>query len=155
MISLRSITENDCDFILRHWAGHSVVFKDGLTGDELLSMIHVWDSKLYDGNYYQMFGITNDGVLVGTLSLYQKDANVNSVYLGFEIDGENRRKGFATAAIRLSFAIAKEKGYERVESQARITNIASVKLHLKCGFEITEQTLSKRGHEVYNFSRKL
>jgi RimJ/RimL family protein N-acetyltransferase len=154
MISL-SITESDCDFILHHWAGHSIVFKDGLTRDELISMIQVWNSKRYDGNYYQMFGIANDGVLVGTLSLYQKDANVNSVYLGVEIDVENRRKGFAADAIRLSFAIAKEKGYERVESQVRIANIASVKLHLKCGFEITEQTLSKRGHEVYNFSRKL
>jgi RimJ/RimL family protein N-acetyltransferase len=155
MISLRNITENDCDFILRNWAGYSVVFKDGLTSDELISMIRVWDSKRYDGNYFQMFGITNDGVLVGTLSLYQKDANVNSVYLGVEIDVENRRKGFATDAIRLSFAFAKEKGFERIESQARIANNASVKLHLKCGFEITEQTLSKRGHEVYNFSIKL
>jgi RimJ/RimL family protein N-acetyltransferase len=157
MLSYRNITEDDCEFILQHWAGNSIVFGNNLERNELLSMIQLWDTKEYKGNYYEMFGVLNNNVLVGTFSLYQRDSDLleNAVYLGIEIDINNRNKGFGTEAVFMAFKAAKDKGMKKVFSQARILNISSVKLHKKCGFEIMEKTLSKRGHVVYNYEKVL
>ena len=154
MVSYRKLTEDDCEFILEHWVGNSAVFsKANMTKAQLWQMIQHMNSQKYNGNYYEMFGILNEDILVGTFSFYQRDCDLEAeaVCLGVEIDVNNRRQGFATSAVLMSLEIAKEKGFEKMVSQARTYNIASVNLHKKCGFKIVEKVINVRGHEVYNF----
>ena len=156
MLTYRNLQEDDCDFILQHWVGKSSIFRDN-DKDKLIQTIHDMNTKSYNGNYYEIFGVLNHNVLVGTVSLYQRDIDIpeNAVYLGIEIAMENRRKGFATNAAYMSFVIAKEKGYDKIFSQVRTDNIASVKLHAKCGFDIVNKTINTRGNEVYNYLKIL
>jgi len=138
--------------------GNSIVFRNGIEKNELLSLIDLWDTKKYNGNYYEVFGILSDNVLVGSFSLYQRDVDVleNAVCFGIEIVGvNNRMKGFATFAVLTSCKIAMRKGYRKIFSQVRTDNIASAKLHIKCGFKLIEKTYSKRGNEVYNFAKTI
>jgi len=157
MLSYRNLSNADYGFILQNWVGHSVVFRDGLCKDTLLSTLQVMNTKKYNGNYYEIFGLINDDTLVGTFSFYQRegDAQENAVYFGIEIDNANRGRGLATAAVQMAFELAKEKGFSKIFSQAAVGNIASVKLHEKCGFEIIEKTANSKGNEVYNFVRYL
>jgi len=157
MLSYRNLVEDDCEFILQNWVGNSVIFRKSLGKDELLSMIKSINTKQYDGNYYEMFGLLNDNILVGTFSLYQRECDIpeNAVFFGIEVDKSKRMKGFATNAAFMAFKVAKEKGYEKIFSQAGASNIASVKMHEKCGFDIIEKAINKKGNEVYNFVKIL
>ena len=152
MLSFRNLNERDCDFILEQWVGNSAIFKER-SKDELIQKIKSMNTKKYHGNYYEMFGILNDNVLVGTFSFYQReiDKSENAVYLGVEISASNRKKGFATKAIMMAFEFARGKGYEKIFSQASVYNDASVNLHKKCGFEVIEKTINSKGNEVYNY----
>jgi len=155
MLSYRNITEDDCDFILQNWVGNSSVFGTCFDKNELLLLIQSWNTKRYKENYFEMFGIVYNDILVGTFSLYQQHPLENAVCLGVEIDKGNRGKGFATKAVLTAFALAKGNGYEKVLSQVRVDNIASVKLHTKCGFSVIGKTINKRGREVYDFVKTL
>ena len=152
MLSYRNLSEDDCDFILQKWVGHSSIFRENCK-DELRAKIQDINTKQYDGRYYEMFGLLHDNVLVGTFSFYQRETDIpeNAVYFGIEVDRENRGKGFATQAVHMAFGIAKEKGFGKIFSQVSTNNTASVKLHEKCGFEIIEKTINSKGNEVYNF----
>ena len=156
MLSYRNLSENDCDFILERWVGHSSVFRESCK-DELLAKIKDMNKKQYNGNYNEWFGLLNDNVLVGSFSFYQREMDIpeNAVWFGIEIDRENRGKGFGTQAVFMAFDIAKEKGFDKILSQTGTDNIASIKLHEKCGFEIIEKTVNSKGNEVYNFLKTL
>ena len=156
MLSYRNLSEDDCDFILQKWVGHSSIFRENRK-DELRAKITDMNTKQYDGRYYEIFGLLNDNVLVGTFSLNQREKDIpeNVVYFGIEIDGENRGKGYATKAVSMACDIAKAKGYSKIFSQTRTDNTASVKLHEKCGFEIIEKTINSKGNEVYNYLKTL
>ena len=149
----RHLAPTDCPFILQQWAGHSAIFKEGLTEGECLQMIADFNTKEYRGQYFEMFGFTCHGELVGVFSLYQRPDDVaeNALYLGIEIAAPSRRKGYATHATAMAFDIARHQGYSKLFSQARVDNIASVKLHAACGFQILEETYSARGFPVYNY----
>ena len=159
MLSYRSLQESDCDFILQNWVGHSIIFRKNNASDKdkLLSLIRKINTKQHNGNYFEMFGITHENTLVGTFSFYQRETDIpeNAVYFGIEIDKDNRGKGFATSAVLMAFQLASEKGYEKVYSQASVENIASVKLHNKCEFDIIERIINRKGNEVYNFVKVL
>jgi len=157
MLTYRNLCENDCDFILQNWVGHSVVFSDGLRKNDLLAMIAAMNTKKHNGNYYEMFGILSEGILVGTFSFYQQEQNIqeSAVYLGIEIAKGSRGRGLATNTAHIAVEIAREKGFAKILSQARVSNTASVKLHKKCGFEIVDKAVSANGHEVYNYVRWL
>ena len=155
MLSYRNLAESDCEFILQNWVGHSVIFRGNMSHDELLAKLKEMATKQYNGNYHEWFVLLNDGIPVGTFNLYQPNPNENAVYFGIEIDKDNRRKGFGTKAVQMAFEIAKEKGYEKITSQATVSNIPSVKLHAKCGFQIVERVINSKGNESYNYVYKL
>jgi len=154
MLSYRNLTENDCAFIYQRWVGKSSVFRQGLSEDELHSTIQKMNTKMHNGNYYEIFGVLDNDVLVGTFSFYQREGDIpeDAVYFGIEISEENRRKGFAAETVLMAFELAREKGYKKIFSRARVDNIASVNLHEKCGFLIVEKNRSKAGHEVYDYA---
>ena len=153
MLACRNLTESDCDFILAHWVGDSVVFRGGLSRSELSNMIQQMNTKTHNGRYYEIFGIVHNTVLVGTFSFYQREIDFGEavVYMGIEISSQNRRKGFATQAIPIILAAAKGKGYKEIYTQVRVDNIASVHWHKRNGFTWLGESLSAKGHKVYNY----
>lgn len=151
MLSYRNLAESDYEFILQHWVGHSVIFRGNMGKDRLLTMLKEIATKQYNGKYNEWFVLLNNGIPVGTFNLYQSDPNENAVFFGIEIDKDHRGKGFGTKVVLMVFEIAKEKGYEKITSQARVDNIPSVKLHAKCGFQIVDKVINSKGNESYNY----
>ena len=153
MLSYRNLTENDCEFIYQQWVGKSSIFRQGLSENALRDTIQEMNTNLYNGNYYEIFGVLNNGVLIGTFSFYQRESDMleNAVYFGIEVSEENRMQGFGTRIVLMAFELANDKGYEKIFSRARVDNIASVNLHRKCGFIIIEKNQSNAGHEAYDY----
>ena len=96
-------------------------------------LIAQWNTKQFQGRYFEMFAVVADGEIVGMISLYQHTADVISI--GPEIFAPYRRRGYAKAALRYACEIAAEKGYRTVSQQIRTENTASIALHRLLGFE--------------------
>ena len=125
-----------------------------LTGQEIQKMIKQWGQKEYEGKYFELFAVTDGQTLVGSISLYQHTKSI--VSFGPEIFTEYRRRGYASAAIREAFQIAKDKGYRIVLDQVRTDNTASIALHRKLGFETDAyEYKNKKGNGVYLFLKLL
>ena len=121
--------------------------------EEIKNMILQWNTRQYEGRYFEMFAIENDGCIVGFVSLL--DQNDGVVSEGVEIYLPYRRQGFAYHAVAMSLQYAKARGFKVVSVQVRQDNIASLALHKKLGFLITDSFCNKRGHWVYAHSMKL
>jgi len=146
MVTLRNFEPGDRDFLATH-------FRQGMTPDEALALIEEWKQKNYKGNYFEQFAILSDSVPVGWISLYAPDAPV--VGVGFEIIARERRKGYCCQAVQLALEHAKTLGYTAAFSQVRKNNIASIKLHEKCGFTATGECLSRSGNEVFLYRKEI
>ena len=92
--------------------------------EKIESMICDWNTKQFNGKYFDMFAIVSDEKIVGTISLYQHSTEVVSI--GPEIFCEYRRKGFAKEAMKCASQTAKEKGFKIVSQQIRVDNTASI-----------------------------
>ena len=121
--------------------------------EEIKDMILQRNTRQYEGQYFEMLAIENDGNIVGFVSLL--DQNDGVVSEGVEIYPPYRRQGFAYHAVSMSLQYAKEGGFKVVSVEIRQDNIASLALHKKLGFLITDSFCNKRGHLVYTLSMKL
>ena len=63
MVQLRSFTKNDINILNKQYTH--------MTIDAIEKMICDWDKKIYDGKYFEMFAITDNNTVVGSISLYQ------------------------------------------------------------------------------------
>ncbi len=101
-----------------------------------------------------MFAVINDDKIVGTISLYEHSHSVVSI--GPEIFAEYRKQGYAFQAMETAIMTAKGKGYKIVSQQIRANNIASLKLHVKLGFETDDYVYkNSRGNDVLIFLKSL
>lgn len=147
MIVLRNFAGSDIPTLQKHR------YQD-LKAREIQEMIDQWNQKEHEGKYFEMFAVTDGQTLVGSISLYQHTKSV--VSLGSEIFMEYRRRGYASAAIRQAFQIAKNKGYRIVLDQVRTNNTASIALHEKLGFEADGyEYKNQKGSSVYLFLKLL
>ena len=121
--------------------------------EEIRGMILQWNTRQYDGQYFEMLAIENDGNIVGYVSLL--DRNDGVVSEGVEIYPPYRRQGFAYNAVTMALQYAKELGFQAVSAQVRQNNAASIALHKKLGFQITDSFCNGRGHLVYTLTMKL
>ena len=119
---------------------------------EILAMIQNWAAKQYQGRYFEMFAVTDDGKVVGSVSLWEQSAD--AVSCGVEIFEPFRRRGYAYRGLSLVLEYAKEKGYELATSQVRKDNAASVALHRKLGFCLKQEFCNSKGNIVYLFLKK-
>ena len=125
-----------------------------MSPDAIQKMITEWNTKLFNNKYYEMFAIINENRIVGTLSLYEHSSSVISI--GPEIFSEYRQQGYAFQAMETAITIAKGKGYKIVSQQIRTNNIASLKLHVKLGFETDNYVYkNRRGNDVLIFLKNL
>jgi RimJ/RimL family protein N-acetyltransferase len=100
---------------------------------EIKEMIRAWNAGSYLGNRFDVFAITANGAVVGSVSLYERSKNTVSV--GAEVFSDERRRGYAAEGMRRILAIAKERGYRIVQDQVAADNKASIALHETLGFE--------------------
>lgn len=97
------------------------------------ALIAEWESKTYNGKFFEMFAVVDGENIVGTVSLYEHSESV--VSLGVEIFEEYRRRGYALRACALALERARERRYRIVLDQVREDNKASIALHRRLGFE--------------------
>ncbi|MBQ8431715.1 MAG: GNAT family N-acetyltransferase [Clostridia bacterium] len=110
-------------------------------------MIAQWNTKEFQGRYFEMFAVRSEGRLVGSLSLYQHTREVIS--LGPEIFPDERRRGYAKEAMTLGLAKAREMGFKIVHQQIRVENTASIALHQSLGFETNgAEFVNAKGNRV-------
>lgn len=126
MVSLRQFTERDAT-VLRE--------KQMFTAstEELCGMIKAWESKTFQGKYFEMLALMANDSVVGCISLYGKTERIASI--GVEVFPDERCKGYAAEGMRLMIENAKRRGFRIIQDQVRADNTASIALHQKLGFE--------------------
>lgn len=145
MVYLRNFNNQDAEILQRYY------LEDTLTSIE--NRINEWNTKIYEGKYFEMLAITNNDVIVGSMSLYQHTSDV--VSLGPEIFTPFLRRGFAYNGMMLALQRAAAKGYRIAVAQVRKDNNASIGLHKKVGFEIDFDFVNKKGNECYYFIKAI
>ena len=146
MVILRDFQSFDSSALQEQYTSMSI-------GD-IQSMIYDWNKREYQGRYFEMFAVVNDGVIVGTISLYQHTVSVVSI--GPEIFPAYRRRGFGKEAMLLVLRTAREKGYKIVAQQIQCDNAPSIALHESLGFETDRYIYTNRkGKEVFLFYKAL
>lgn len=149
---LRNLNEKDTGFMVETWSGQGRLEGYNLPKDmELMKeRIRMYNTKLYDGRYYEVFGIEVDDTLVGLLDLYE--IREDEISIGISIDSYDWRQGYAYNAMQLAFAFLKEKGKYHVVSNCRQDNFASIALHKKCGYQFLYEDISKKsGAKIYRY----
>ena len=140
MVGLRSFTEHDAAVIREKQMPDASL-------DEVLALIKEWESKTFQGRYFEMLALTADHTVVGSVSLYGLTDKIASV--GMEVFPDERGRGYAAEGMRLIIEKARTRGYRVIRDQVRADNKASIALHEKLGFE-TDGYLYKnaKGREV-------
>jgi len=126
MIRIRHFTEQDAPVIGRNQY-------PGVPMAEIREMISEWENNTCRGRYFEMFAVTRDGAVVGSVSLFEHTKSAVSV--GVEIYPGERRKGYAFTGMRLVMEHARALHYRVILDQVRPDNPASVALHKRLGFE--------------------
>ena len=140
MISLRHFEESDAETLQTYNLS-------GKSKDDIISMIHDWNTLSYHGHYFEMFAIQNDATVVGSISIYERSKRIAS--FGIEIFAPYRRMGHAYEAMRLMIEFATKKGFKIILQQVRNDNLASICLHEKLGFETDNYVYeNQKGHKV-------
>ncbi|MBR3738916.1 MAG: GNAT family N-acetyltransferase [Clostridia bacterium] len=115
--------------------------------EEVEGMIKAWESKTFQGKYFEMLALVANVSVVGSISLYEKTKKAASI--GVEVFSDERGKGYAAEGMKLMIELARKRGYRIILDQVRADNAASIALHEKLGFE-TDGYLyeNAKGHKV-------
>jgi len=146
MVTIRNFQEQDC-FVLQQYKYQNKSIA------EVKEMIAQWNTKQYDGKYFEMFAICLQEEVVGLVSLYQHNDHIISA--GPIIFQPFRRLGYGYAAIHLAYKYAKGQGYKIASAQIKTDNIASIRLHEKFGFQRDCKMINRNGNEVYIYLKRL
>ena len=106
-----------------------------------------------DGNYFEMFSLRDGIDIIGFVSLYSKEPG--SVSIGLDIREQYRRRGYGTRFAELIAKLLAEKGFSFIRNTVRTDNKASVLLHEKLGFTLTDQYTTDKGRNVYVFEKAI
>jgi RimJ/RimL family protein N-acetyltransferase len=140
MISLQHFEESDAEVLQTYNLS-------GKSKDDIISMIHDWNTLSYKSYYFEMFAIQKDATIIGSISIYERSKRIAS--LGIEIFTPYRRMGHAYEAMRLLIEFAAKKGFKIILQQVRNDNLASIRLHEKLGFETDGHVYeNQKGHKI-------
>ena len=146
-ILLRNVTLADVPILCRHAFPNQ-------SSEQVEAWVAEWNTRQFQGRYFEMFAVLADGEIVGTISLYQHADDVISI--GPEIFLPYRRRGYGTAAMQYACEIAKDKGYRIVSQQIRTGNTASIAMHGALGFETDGKTvINSKGNQVMIYRKNL
>lgn len=147
MVTLRSFKYTDAN-VLKQYKYTSMSIQ------EIQDMICDWNKLEYEGKYFEMFAVENNGEIVGTISLYQHSDSVVSI--GPEIFPVFQRQGFGREAMYLTLDLAKSRKYKIVFQQIQKDNMPSINLHKSLEFETDHYCYKNiNGKEVLIFIKPL
>ena len=126
MIGIRHFTEHDAEIIRQKQYPEASI-------TDIREMISEWEAHTHQGRYFEMFAITADNTVAGSVSLYEHSKSVASI--GVEVFPDERGKGYAAEGMRLMMKHAGDLGYRVIQDQVRTDNPASIALHNRLGFE--------------------
>ncbi len=144
MICLRKFAAEDADCV-------QCRIYPNMTIPQIQEMILQWNAGIFDGKRFEMFAITLENEPVGTVSLYEQTDDCAS--FGIEVAECFRCRGIAAESGSQVLHLAAQMGYSKVISQVRRDNAASVALHKKLGFVLTEETVNRKGNPVYLYEK--
>lgn len=142
-ITLRALEPDDVDQ-LYSWENDSAVWKVSNTKTPvskfiLASYIKTADRDIWESKELRLIIETTDGKAIGTVELFDFDPYHQRAGLGVMVFSEDdRQKGYASEAIELISDYAlNEIGIYQLYANVAESNLASVGLFTKLGFEIT------------------
>ncbi len=146
MIALRNFTYSDIPQLQKVY--------NNMSQADLQTLIKTWNKKIHEENYFEMYAIEENGVIVGQASLYGRSIHI--VSCGLELYSAYKGKGYGLSAYEELLAFAKQKGFTIAVAQVKFDNTASIALHKKMGFEAEDYTyLNKKGNQIYYFIKIL
>jgi len=102
----------------------------------------LYEMEMEEDNRGYHFGAFEDNVLVGVVSLFQKDKNFQ--FRKFAVDEGMQGKGIGTVLLKYIIHFAINEGAERIWCNARLS---AVGFYLKSGFLQTGTLFSKNGFD--------
>ncbi len=139
-ISLRSFSKNDLPVLKRYLYSNR-------SNQSISAIIDQWNTKVFEGRYFESFAVTVDEQAVGYLQLTE-DADGN-VDLEVHIFSDYRGKTYGTQALCKALDLAKEKGYSTATATIRKNSIPSRRLCESVGFVHTGEGVTAKGQEVW------
>jgi len=104
---------------------------------------------------YHTYWLIDGGEIVGICRLRPRltpQAEKDDGHIGYDVPLFHRRKGYATALLRLVLAEARRLGLDRVVVTCATSNVASQRVIAKCGGRLLgETTDDDDGHAIYRF----
>lgn len=137
MIVLRNFTSEDIEVLKKHSC-------KTLSAEEIKKMIDEWNTKEFNGHYFEMFAVENNGNVVGFISIVEKSKSIVSI--GPEIFEDYRNQGLGKTAMLHCMEYVRNKSYKLVVQQIRENNTASLALHNALGFE-TDGHIFRNRHD--------
>lgn len=145
MIILRNFTTLDVPMLEKH--------NPTISKHAAVALVNEWNTGTYRGKYFEMFAVEANAKTIGAISLY---AHTNTVIaIGPEIYEAYRNLGYGTQSVKLALHLARKKGYKIAVAQIQTTNLPSLQLHKKLGFEIEHEFVNKKAQQVYFLLRSL
>jgi len=95
-----------------------------------------------------------DGSLAGFKLGYRRGPTLFYSWLG-GVHPRGRRQGIARELTTRQHGLARQQGYEYIETRTRAQNYAMLMLNLQAGFRICGFEIDPGGHEVVSFRKKL
>lgn len=158
-IFLREVNKQDAETILM-WENNPEFWD--VTENEgpfSLSDIEEFVSKsnsLENSGQIRYMIIDSNEKTIGAIDLFEFNNKYRTAGIGILIaDNENREKGIATEALKTVIASLKKNGLvKELHCIIHQDNIASIKLFLRCGFELTGESIFKK-KQVNNYRRRI
>lgn len=122
---------------------------ESMANDEWEKLIFESSSHLHDNRYFELFKVIDGNTVIGFMNLYAHSLHIISC--GPEIKPQYRKQGYAYQAESLALEASKALGYTIAVAYIKETNIASIRLHEKLGFEqdITFVNAHKKEMRLY------
>lgn len=119
-----------------------------------LKMLSDSQAKQYaDGNYFEMFSLREGSDVIGFVSIYSKESGFVSI--GLDIRKQYRHQGYGTRSAEPIAKLLADKGFVAIRNTVRTDNEASIRLHEKLDFTLTDQYATDKGRSVYVFEKAI
>lgn len=151
---IRKFKTADILFVSKFWMGtdrlEGVFQNDSV--DKILKRFSMWGSEKDEkGNAYIGFAIELNDRLIG-LSWFTENIK-GQLTFSMYLDVDYRGKGYGVEAYKIIEPLLIERGFNLIKSSCRQNNIASFKMHEKCGFDLIKSELSPNGTPMYRWQK--